>query len=321
MELCVELLSRPLPEFVILPVSAQSFFLRVFERATQSPNVTTLQPVYSMLKGACRKLLALLPSGVRQQFDRELCQILSSNGTGQNSMLLLWCFGIVILAEHPEEFDGAHTIAPDHSNSPAHLEKQWTTASGRKLFGSLNGLYKTMNLTYLSVIWATKGDVGVSDTEAVQGIQIAVRTLRFIDTEARAGWPSSSGLARNIFPKLPAKILREGICPMVQFEALCFYALIAGANNLPTDIVTQYQCCLSSLEDLTEADLLQEVLSVSLPIFAVSQTKVLVVKTANTGSLKCKTANSGCCYRKHSNRASQTQGLTHWTTLWCSSMR
>lgn len=178
-----------------------------------------------------------------------------------------------------------------------------------------------MNLTYLSVIWATKGDVGVSDTEAVQGIQIAVRTLRFIDTEARAGWPSSSGLARNIFPKLPAKILREGICPMVQFEALCFYALIAGANNLPTDIVTQYQCCLSSLEDLTEADLLQEVLSVSLPIFAVSQIKVLDVKTANTGSLKCKTANSGCCYRKHSNRASQTQGLTHWTALWCSSMR
>ena len=321
MELCVELLSRPLPEFVMLPVSAQSFFLRVFERATQSPNVTTLQPVYSMLKGACRKLLALLPSGVRQQFDRELCQILSSNGTGQNSMLLLWCFGIVILAEHPEEFDGAHTIAPDHSNSPAHLEKQWTTASGRKLFGSLNGLYKTMNLTYLSVIWATKGDVGVSDTEAVQGIQIAVRTLRFIDTEARAGWPSSSGLARNIFPKLPAKILREGICPMVQFEALCFYALIAGANNLPTDTVTQYQCCLSSLEDLTEGDLLQEVLSVSLPIFAVSQIKVLDVKTANTGSLKCKTANSGCCYRKHSNRASQTQGLTHWTALWCSSMR
>ena len=321
MALCVELLSRPLPEFSILPVSAQSFFLRVFERATQSPNVSTLQPVYTMLKGACRKLLSLLPSEVRQQFDRELCQILSSNGTGQNSMLLLWCFGIVVLTEHPEEFDGARTIAPVHPKSPAHLEKQWTTASGRKLFGSLNGLYKTMNLIYLSVIWATKGDVGVSDTEAVQGIQIAVRTLRFIDSEARAGWPSSSGLAKNIFPKLPAKILREDICPMVQFEALCFYALIAGANNLPTDIVTQYQCCLSSVKDLTEADLLHEVLSISLPIFAVSQTKVLHAKTANTDSLKYKTANSSCCYRTHLNLASQILGLTHWATLWCSSMR
>ncbi|KAH6620395.1 hypothetical protein C7974DRAFT_435763 [Boeremia exigua] len=268
LDLCVQLLSRPLPESISLPAAAQSFFLRAFERATQDPDVKTLQPVYRMLNGACRKLLGLLPADVRQQFDRELCHILSSNSTGQNSMLLLWCFGIVILTEHPEELGDSQHVGSHQLKQAAVLEKQWKTASGRKLFGSSNGLYKTINLTYLSVIWATKGDVGVSDAVAIEGIRIAVRTLHFVDVEARAGWPNSSALARNIFPKLPAKILREGIHPAVQLEALCFYALIAGANNLPSEIVTQYQSCLSRLGELANAECLRETLMVSLPNFA-----------------------------------------------------
>lgn len=185
-------------------------------------------------------------------------------------MLLLWCFGIVILAEHPEEFSDSQGFALEQPTSTAGFEKQWKTASGRKLFGTPNGMYKTMNLTYLSVIWATKGDVGVSDAEAIEGIRIAVRTLRFVDIEARTGWPNSSALAKNIYPKLPAKILREGINSAVQLEALCFFAMITGANNLPKEIVTQYQRCLATLQDLAEPDALREILLMSLPLFAVS---------------------------------------------------
>ncbi len=293
----MQLLSKPLPESVPLPASAQSFFLRVFERATQSPDVSTLRPVYSMLNGACRKLLRLLPSDVRQQFDREMCHILSSNGTGQNSMLLLWCFGIVILVEHPEEFSDADTAGANQSKLAASLDDQWKTASGRKLFGSPNGVYKTLNLTYLSVIWATKGDVGVSDAEAIEGIRIAVRTLHFMDNKARASWPSSSALAKNIFPKLPAKILREDIQPNVQLEALCFYAKIAGANNLPTDIVAQYQSLLTKFEGLRDEECLHEILVVSLPIFAVRETSDVNTVQANIHSLKCKLA----CYERCSH--------------------
>lgn len=255
-----------------LPASAQSFFLRVFERATQSPDVSVLQPVYSMLNGACRKLLGILPAEVRQQFDRELCHILSSNGTGQNSMLLLWCFGIVILAEHPEEFSESQDIGLQRPTPTAATEKHWKTASGRKLFGSPSGLYKTINLTYLSVIWAIKGDVGVSDAEAIEGIRIAVRTLRFVDREARENWPNSSPLSKNIFPKLPTKILRADINVAVQLEALCFYAMIAGANNLPMDLVAQYQRCLTLLDEVADTNSLREILLMSVPVFAVSTT-------------------------------------------------
>ncbi|KAF2132227.1 hypothetical protein P153DRAFT_383117 [Dothidotthia symphoricarpi CBS 119687] len=269
-ELCVLILSRPLPESVSLPTSAQSFFLRVFEKATQKPDLSTLKPVYCMLNGACRQLLGLLPTETRQQFDRELCHILSSNGTGQNSMLLLWCFGIVLLAEHPENVGALQNLRSsfDQPVSTPHLEQQWKTASGRKLFGSTSGLYKTINLTYLSVIWAAKGDVGVTDAEAIEGIRIAVRTLWFVDRDIREGWPKSSALAKNIFPKLPSKILRSGICPALQLEALCFYAMIAGEKYLLPEVVAQYEDCLTQIPSFANADSLGETLSVSLPIFA-----------------------------------------------------
>lgn len=273
------ILSRPLPESLSLPASAQSFFLRVFERATLNPDVSTLKPVYYMLNGACRQLLSHLPTETRQQFDRELCHILSSHGTGQNSMLLLWCFGIVLLAEHPEDIGAVQSpqSSSDQPVSTPNLEQQWKTASGRKLFGSTSGLYKTINLTYLSVIWATKGDVGVTDVEAIEGIRIAMRTLRFVSRDIREGWPKSSALAKNTFPKLPSKILRPGVCPAIQLEALCFYAMIAGANHLLAEVVTQYEDCLTKIASLADADSLDETLSVSLPLFAVSLQSRLVV--------------------------------------------
>ncbi|KAF2021895.1 hypothetical protein BU24DRAFT_488223 [Aaosphaeria arxii CBS 175.79] len=257
-EVCICLLSRALPENVPLPLSAHSFFLRMFEKATQNPTVESLRPVYRMLNGACSNLLDLLSPELRHGFDRELCQILSSNSTGQNSMLLLWCFGIVIAAERP---CSAEQVTDQYG--------QWRTASGRKLFGSKSGLYKTLNLTYLSVIWAVKGDVGVSHLEAVEGIRIAIRAMQFVDQETRQSWPSSSALARNIFPKLPAKLVGKDLNVAIQLEALTFFAMIAGDKNLLEEVVAQFETCLLNVSMVrVGTTTTPEILSLALPQFA-----------------------------------------------------
>ncbi|ORY11520.1 hypothetical protein BCR34DRAFT_624776 [Clohesyomyces aquaticus] len=271
-ELCVLLLSTPLPEDVPLPASAHPFFLRVFERAKTKPDACTLKPMYYMLNGACRDLLGLLPPEARHAFDKEICKILSSNATAQNSILLLLCFGIVILAEHPQDVGKvsslfASAIISTPTSSPA---RQWNTSSGRKLFGSTDDLRKTINLTYLSVIWVTKGDVGVSDGDAVECIRIAIRTMQFIDKDIRQSWPKSSSLSRNTFPKLPNKILRKGIHCSVQFEALCFYAMIAEETCLRGEAMAQYENALTKVALLqTDEKFFGETLATSLPLFAV----------------------------------------------------
>jgi hypothetical protein len=221
-----------------------------------------------MLNGACGDLLRLLPAERREQFDQGLSYILSDHTTGQASVLLLWCFGIALIAER--SFQAEH---PDRSqetadSSPA-VGKRWKTAAARKMFGSTSKMYKTIYLTYLSVIWATKGDVGVADDEAIEGIQIAIRTLQFMDQTTLLAWPKTTANVKSTIPRLPSKILRTNINPTVQFGALGFYALAVG-NILSSEIVTKYEQCLISLPSLVDASCLDETFSVSFPLFSVS---------------------------------------------------
>ncbi|KAF2823298.1 hypothetical protein CC86DRAFT_328478 [Ophiobolus disseminans] len=260
-KLCVLLLSRPLPKAIPLPASAQPFFLRTFENANQNPDEKNFKTVYSLLNGACRNLLTQVPALTRQQFDGQLHNVLCSQSAGQAFLLLLWCFGIVLLAEHP-----AQNRLPQNAESTLGQPKQWSTKSGRKVFGSVEKLqHKTMYLTSLSVIWALKSNV---EEEATEAIRVAFRTLQCIDRATLQAWPRSSKQAQDIFSKLLSKIFHVDITPAVQIEAIAFYATIAGEGNLPTSIVAQYERCLGEIPSLVNTDCLEETLTISLPLFA-----------------------------------------------------
>jgi hypothetical protein len=289
----VLLLSRPLHGSIPLPASAQAFFLRVFEKARHSPNVCTLKPVYLMLNGACRDLFSLLPADRREHFDQVLSHILSLNGTGQDHMLMLWCFGIVLLVEHSGEHERSQSLHSTIGYTTAMPRKQWKTASGRKVFGSAEK-NKMITLTYLSVIFATKGDVGVSDEDAIKGIRIAVCALRHADQKALTAWPTSSAIARGMFAKLPLKVLRSDINPVVQLEALCFYSMVVGEGNLPTELVTQYERCLEDVADVVDTECLGETLPNSLRIYSVSWCPIHA-KGSDHDSHKCNRPLSRRC--------------------------
>jgi hypothetical protein len=267
----VLLLSQPLPESIPLPAPAQSFFRWVFMIASQNPNVDTLKPVYYMLKGACRHLYGFLAREEQEQFNKDLSRVLSSKGAEQMT-LWLWCFGIILLVEHPDEIGQLQSARPDveQSISTTTPGTRWKTPSGCKLFGSVNHVYKTINMTYLGVIYATKGDVGVSDLDALEAIRIAARTLQFVDRAAIDGWLKSGDQAQNIFSKLPSKISRTDINPAVQLEALRFYAMVAGERGLPAEVVMQYEQRIMNIASLVETNSLSESLAISLPLFSVS---------------------------------------------------
>ncbi|KAJ4286997.1 hypothetical protein N0V90_012878 [Kalmusia sp. IMI 367209] len=241
LELCVVLLSQPLPEGVSLPASIQPFLLQLFELASRNPGVQTLKPIYLTLNGACRGFRAQLSPDANQLFDAHICHILTSQSAGESSMLLLWCFGVVILAEHPELVDRVDNASSDALKEVASSISavQWTTDAGRKMFGTKKSCHKTITLACLSVVWAIKDGVGVPDDEALRGIptpmlEIATRTLRFVDQQVLEQWLSSdtTGVTRSVLPKLLEKVHRRDLKPFIQLEALNFYALIAGPNSL-----------------------------------------------------------------------------------------
>ncbi len=220
-----------------------------------------------MLNASCQQILHHLPVEARHHFDRQLCYILSSNGAGQNALLLMWCFGIVLLAEHPNDLDTTSSNLTQ-SLSKDVLPRQWKTSSGQKLFGSTKGLYKTMTLTCMNVVWATKGQ-GVSRTEALEAIRIASKIIQCVDPNVRKTWLKSSALAENTFQKLFEKITRIDIDQAVRLEALCFYAMLAGEGNLHPEAVILYGQCLTDITQFSDAQYSEETLALSITLFSV----------------------------------------------------
>lgn len=215
-DICVQLLSHQLPEAVPLPESTQTFFLRLFYNAVKSPTVDTLKPVYLCLKGACKGLLRFLSLEAQKSIDQELRQILKSSSTLQNSTLLLWCFGIVILSESPQ--DGR--------------QQQWKTVSGQKLFGTPENQGRTINLACLSVIFALKGEGEgeMSVADAMEGIRIATQTIQCIEPSVRHGWPASKPVHRSTVAKLMSRAVQTGIAPSAQLE-VCIW--VSNAFRVP----------------------------------------------------------------------------------------
>lgn len=272
--ICVQFLSEPLPEALPLPASAQSFFIRVLDKAVKSPSVSTLGPIHSMLNGACRDLLGILPNKTRISFDEQLCRILVSNNAQQDPMLLLWCFGIALLVESPSNIGtSVGSIAESAScasiASQEHSESNWKTPAARKLFGSAKSQMKTLTMTVLSVIWACKGEVGVSNVDAIEGIRIAIKTVEAVDIEIRRGWPTSSAFTKSMFHKVIEKALRNGIHPSVQLEAFAFLAVIAGEEKLPTEVHKMYKTTLENITHLAiDNQHVAQSLVLSLPKYA-----------------------------------------------------
>jgi hypothetical protein len=236
----------------------------MFEKAKQRPDVETLKPVYAMLNGACKGLLGLMSPQSQQAFDEGLKRILCSNSTGQNSMLMLWCFGIAILAEYPDLSRAGYNM----SSQPTPARK-WRTESALKLFGTTSSHCKTLKLAYLNVIWAAKGNVGIPIAEATEGIKIATHILHFIDTKVRETWPTSSDYAKQLFPKLPSKIMQKDIHPSVQFGALCFYASMVGESKLSAEIVAEYTSVLPRVVRMLDTESFKEALTSSLSQYSV----------------------------------------------------
>lgn len=285
------LLSRQLPDAVPLPAEAQGFFLNVFQKAIQAPSVDALRSVYCMLNGACRGLHSLLPSDVRRKFDAGLCGILKTNAPGESSMLLSWVCGIVFATEHPEGITGMQTAsASEQPVSTESLQQQWKTVSGQKLFGSMSYLYKTISLVCTNVMKIIYN--GATDDDAAEVIRIASRVLQFVDQDVKDSWARQDQTTRTLFKKFPEKIAGLDPSSSLTLEALSFLVVLSGSRDLPQGLVERYEACISNISCIVDPESVSELLSVSLPLFAVRTLYKGTTHMTDQGRHECKIALS-----------------------------
>jgi hypothetical protein len=266
-DLCVLLLSRPLPESISLPAHVQPFFLRVVHQATESRSIAAMKAVYSLLDGPCLHLLGLLPDESRKELDRVLWKTVSCNRDGKKSVLSAWCFGIALLAEGYDDTGHTHPQL-----KPAQLNKSttWKTKPCQLLFGSDDKVNSSLAWICLAVNKIAKDEeVDISCADAIEGIRVATCAVRLIDRETREAWPGKNEFNAQCLARLPAR-LTPHMNPRLRLQAMCFYAMVAGEGKLVPEVVTLYEQGLTDIASLVETEGLDEMLALSLPLFSVS---------------------------------------------------
>lgn len=198
----MQLLSDPLPEAVVLPESTKIFFLQIFHEAVKRPTVETFKPVYLCLKGACKGILRYLSPEAQTSIDEELRKVLKSKLTFENSALMLFCMGIVVLSE-PKQ--------------PGH-QQQWKTRSGQRIFGNLEDQARTINLTSLGLYGVLKGESGSSVADSIEEMKIATRTIQCIEPSVRHEWSDSNPPFKSSLARIVDKVTRPGLLPEIQLE-------------------------------------------------------------------------------------------------------
>jgi len=229
--ICISFLSVPLPKGLPLPAAAQTFLSQLFENAMKRPSITTIEPVYALLDGACADLLELLPQASLDQLRDQLTQLMRTAKKIEEQPLSLYCLAIIAKLNKFHHVVGEHggrrssvrfTPSSQSRDTSAH---SWEEV--QKFFQGERAL-KTIHLLVLQVIYACRPESKDSDQPPMKHVRIAREVLSAIDSLVREKWLQSNGA---ITKKLHEKAASNTLPNLLRLEAIAFTAMFKIASD------------------------------------------------------------------------------------------
>jgi hypothetical protein len=209
------LLSEPLSGNVLLPASAEQFFVHVVKEAIGSPSALTLWRVHNLLTGACNILPRILPSESWISLEEELTHIVRSARSIQDQSMSLICFGIMYALAVPGAVDAGSMV----EIVTQHNDIQLKSDAALEFFAG-NKAYKSLNLAALQVTWSCKPNVGITRNDALELLDIALNIFRVIDQKILEQWIKSSEGQTNV-RRMISKLLETELDSEIQLQVCC----------------------------------------------------------------------------------------------------
>lgn len=275
-QICVALLSAPLPLSVPLPLSAQEFFMRAFEKAVKSMEEHHVGVVHSLLNGACGDLLGILPDDRIEHIEEKAYGLLKNSGAKPDSdedrsKLHLLCLGLMgilapscepkakkIVPRDPMD-DHNPLLLPQRSSPIKHLEE-----IPRMFRGS--AARATMHLTVTLATGVLSNNSKSVDGTTVNYLNIASNILTIMPLDVRQDYFDQSV---KYMSKFIEKVLKAGSHPGIQLQGLVCIGLLHEGRRLPASVVSAYSKALLSARQIPQEYLaFAEAVRLSLPRFA-----------------------------------------------------
>ncbi|KAF2146275.1 uncharacterized protein K452DRAFT_355693 [Aplosporella prunicola CBS 121167] len=262
---CAMLLADPLPESIPLPSSAQKFFVRIFEEALQATTEQNLSLLHSLLSGACRELLNILPHEQLDYFEDRSYDLLKITENSLNSKFRFFCIGILLPFVEPNFTRITLPTSPLGSipySQPERLAPVKALDEVPRIFRE-GVAHVTVHYLLLGLVNTCIDDRNVFDDETIRSMKVANETLTVIKPEVRHTYARKNGF---IVEKLLAKLSRLDNQPMAQLQGLTYIGLLYENHKIPADVVLAYQMALLACTQ-EPASVLSDTLSLSLPCF------------------------------------------------------
>ncbi|KAF2090059.1 hypothetical protein K490DRAFT_62932 [Saccharata proteae CBS 121410] len=261
---CIAFLTEPLPTAIPLPASAQIFLVETFKRATRSPTEHSYALVFTLLDGACKDLVGVLPRDTWNQFQDYNWELLKRKDLENYTTVATLCFGISVPLTQPQskrpEVSWSSSRGPTASN-PATLASSEDHLTLPRLFGTDHGRSITRLMVGNALLWCGE-DVTSFDDPTIRNMKIASQVVSLVPEEVRISWSRDHCLWID---KLLGKVLQPGIHPMLQLQALTIVGLLHQANNIPARAVAAYEKVLLAVVRLSPSlRMLAETLSISM---------------------------------------------------------
>lgn len=221
---CIALLSHPLANGILLPDSAQTFFLRLVERAVSSSNAETLRAVYNLLEGACQGLLGILPIATLTAFVEDVFKILRGI-TNVTEPLHLVCLGILrtVVGFENDPARSVERVGPSLTGPIRHFPKHSLESANAYFTGAKAS--KTLQLVALQVMWAYKIEDPSQADATQQLLEMAINIVGSIEESSRAEWSKTNA---PVLRKITEKIIKNKLSPDVKLLGFVFVGILVG---------------------------------------------------------------------------------------------
>nr|POE90235.1 aquaporin-5 [Quercus suber] len=238
--LAAAMLSHPLPRDCMLPAHGQTFFLRLIERCTVRPVISTVRPILDVLHGTSTLLLGLLSAASLSRFEEQLFSILRSSiarsqGDQGEGCLTLYCLAImkvVIEASNDRirltasSFDGQDLLA----STPGQAQN-WNVYAMRKFFTKT----KTLHLLVLRVMDAVRTHPNRSLDDQLTVLRLSNDLLGAIPSDLKSSWCVDNV---SLIQRLELKARSAELDKDLQLQVYAFLFGISPPNHIQ-NVITE----------------------------------------------------------------------------------
>ncbi|KAL1301437.1 hypothetical protein AAFC00_005690 [Neodothiora populina] len=269
LDLSVALLSHPLPDDTAIPSSAQNLLIHLFGQAASKPDLYALLAVHSLLRGACRPIIAVLPSKIMSSFEQLLLDIMRDLASVKDKTPAIYCLSIMEVIVHEIDLTSTHTTSvhpcDDMDSSSSVVGSHWKPESLGRLFKDAKA-HRTLSLVSLQVIWScTSGTEQSEPDAALASVIMANGILEAIPPSERDVWCKQNA---QILRKLRERCLVPDLSYALRLQALTFVVLLDKASTPITQLQTAYAVLLCKVGRVSSTEtVLRRALTRSLPSF------------------------------------------------------